>query len=336
MLWAIDRPWLALALVAAITVGLGWQATRVRVDTSSESFMVEKDEGRQYHDRFTARFGSDTRTMVLVKAPDVFTPDVLAAVRRLSDALARMDGVIAVDSLTTVRDFRGEGDSLSTDPLVDPAAPAGAMPRIRARALATRTLLGTLVSRDGRAAAIVATSESHRDDPAYNGRFSAEVDRLVAREAAATGLEIYQIGGPLSDATVGRFIFGDLLTFIPISLGVLFLLLWAAFRSLQGVAVPLVTSALSLVWTIGLMGLIGLPINILTATIPTLLIVIGSTEDIHLLAEYHHLLETGLDRPAALARMARLGALPIAVTTATTVFGFLTLVTTDITMLIQF
>ena len=335
MLWALDRPWLTLALVAALTAGLGSQVARVRVDTSTESFMVEKDPGRAHLDRFKERFGSDTRTFVIVKAPDVFTPDVLGTVRRLSDALAQVDGVVTVDSLTTVRDFRGEGDSLSTDLLVPPDPAPADMPRIRARALDTKAFVGTLVSRDGRAAAILVHSDAPRGQHGFNRRFSAEVDRLIAREAA-TGLEIYQIGGPLSDATVGRFVLADLRTFIPISLGALFVMLWVAFRSVQGVAVPVATSALGLVWTVGLMALVGLPINILTATIPSLLIVIGAAEDIHLLAHYHHLLESGADRATALRRMAHEAALPIGVTTATTVFGFLSLVTTDITMLIQF
>ena len=335
MLWAIDRPWLALALVAAITLGLGAQIARVRVDTSTESFTVANDPGRRYLDGFKERFGGETRTIVLVKAADVFTPEVLGAVRRLSDALAELDGVAGVESLTTVRDFHGEGDSLSTDLLVAPGAAAAELPRIRARALGTRAFVGTLVSRDGRAAAILVHSRSRWSDAGFNRRFSAEVDRLIAG-VASPGLELYQIGGPVSDATVGRFIFSDLATFLPISLGVLFVLLWGAFRSVQGVAVPMTTSALSLVWTLGLMGLIGLPINILTATVPSLLIVIGATEDIHLLTAYHHGLESGADRATALRRMAHEGALPIAVTTATTVAGFLSLVTTDIAMLIQF
>ena len=101
---------------------------------------------------------------------------------------------------------------------------------------------------------------------------------------------------------MGQFIFDDQRTSVPVSLAVLFVLLLAAFRSLQGVVIPGITSVLSIVWGLGMMGLLGLPVNVLTACIPSLLIVIGAAEDVHMLAAYHHQLELGLGRQEACAR----------------------------------
>ena len=68
---------------------------------------------------------------------------------------------------------------------------------------------------------------------------------------------------------------------------------------------PLLTAATSILWTFGLMGWLGIPLNVVTSTIPILLIVVGSTEDIHLLAEFRHAQRNGCDVPDALQRMAR-------------------------------
>jgi predicted RND superfamily exporter protein len=70
--------------------------------------------------------------------------------------------------------------------------------------------------------------------------------------------------------------------------------------------------------------------------IPALLITIGFPEDIHLIAAYEERLSQGQDRRTALhATMSDLF-LPISVTTATTILGFGSLVTTDVGMLIQY
>src|SRR2546422_10735327 len=84
------------------------------------------------------------------------------------------------------------------------------------------------------------------------------------------------------------------------------------------------------------MALLGIPINVITAIIPSLLITIGFAEDVHMLTEYHHLLEAGRDKVAAVREMITQTSLPVLVTTFTTVLGFGSLITTDITMLIQF
>jgi len=90
--------------------------------------------------------------VVLVKADDVFAPDVLAAVKRLSDGLAALPAVSRVESLTTVKNIKGEGDALDTDPLVETLPRTAAeVERIRADALGNRVLVGNLVARDARA-----------------------------------------------------------------------------------------------------------------------------------------------------------------------------------------
>src|SRR2546428_1831892 len=84
------------------------------------------------------------------------------------------------------------------------------------------------------------------------------------------------------------------------------------------------------------MAVTGIPLTILTAIIPSLMLAIGFTEDVHMIPGSHQRLEQGDDNLTALRTMLGESAMPILVTTATTVLGFGSLITTDITMLIQF
>ncbi|MGH7353488.1 MAG: MMPL family transporter [Candidatus Rokuibacteriota bacterium] len=336
LLWLFEHPVASCAAVLAVTVLLGWQIPRLRIDDSAEGLTVVNDPARSVYELARKRFGSDNLTVVLVKADDVFAPAVLAVVRRLSDGLVRLPNVSRVESLTTVKNIRGEGDSLNTDLLIEtlPRTPEE-VERIRRDALGTRVLVGNLVARDARATAITVYADPRADDPGFNHRFVGQVEALIARETKP-GLIIYQVGGPFIKTTYADYITRDQKTVVPLSILVLLGALLLSFRMLQGVVIPVITAIVSIVWALGLMVLFDLPLTILTGIIPSLLLAIGFTEDVHMIAAYHHHLERGQDKLSAIRSMLEEAALPILVTTGTTVVGFGSLVTTDITMLIQF
>lgn len=332
-----EHPVVAVVLVAALTVLLAVPLPTLRVDESGEGLMVENDPARAFYEDAKHRFGSDNLTVVLVQADDVFTPRVLAAVARLSQALARVDGVTRVESLATVKNLRGDGDVLDTEPLLGAVVPTDpvALAHLRRDALGNRVFAGNLVAADARATAIALYTEARPADPEFNHRFADAVDALIARERAP-GLTIFQTGAPLTRSTYTRSLRADLRTLIPLSVAGLLATLFIAFRMLQGVVIPALTAAVSVVWTLGLMALADIPINILTSILPSLLLAIGFTEDVHMLAAYHERLARGDEKLAAIRAMVRDGAMPIFVTTATTVLGFGSLVLTDITVLIEF
>src|SRR5215470_7686396 len=337
LLWIVDHPVVAAALLILLTVALALPIPRIEFDTSAEGLMVERDPARRYYDVTKRRFGSDTLTVVLVKAENVFTAPVLQTIRRISDELDGVDGVTRVESLTTVKNIKGEASSLDVEPLVGPTIPSAPadLERIRRDALDNRVFVGNVVSRDGTAAAIIVYTDGKPADKQFNLRFSDNVDAILAR-ASAPGITAYQIGTPLTKVVFAEYTRRDLVGLIPVSLVVLFLILFLAFRTLQGVVIPMVTGLVSIVWALGAMALLGIPINVITAIIPSLLLSIGFAEDVHMLTEYHHLLETGRAKLPALREMMAQTSLPVLVTTFTTVLGFGSLITSDITMLIQF
>lgn len=337
LLAVVDHPVVATLLVVAITAGFAAALPWLVVDTSAEGLMVRGDPARAFYDSAKKRFGNDTLSIVVIKADDVFTAPVLESVRRMTHALERMDLVSRVESLTTVKNVKGDGRSLDTAPLVPRTAPTGAaeLAALRADALRNPVLVGHLVARDARATAVVAYLGEQRLGEAASRRFTAEVERAIAAEARP-GVTLYQLGKPMVEVSLADYITADQKTLIPLAGAVLLLVLLTAFRTAQGVVVPMTTALLSIVWTLGAMALIGLPLNALTTAVPPLLLAVGFAEDVHMIAEYHERLRHGHAQPAALRGMLEDTGLPILVTTGTTVLGFLGLATTSISILIQF
>lgn len=337
MRWVVDHWAVSSAAVLLLTVFFGLQVPKLVIDTSAEGLMLEKDPSKVFYEKIKTKFGSDTLTIVLVKADTVFTEPVLQSIKRMSDGIERFVGVSRVESLTTVNNIKGEGDSLNTEPLVGPVVPSDphAIARIRSDALGNPIFVGNIVNGQGTAAAINAYTDPNPADKEFNRRFTAHVESVIQAEAGA-GLHVYQIGGPLTKVTFGEYIQQDQINLIPISMAVLLFVLLLAFRMLQGVVVPIVTGVVSIAWGLGWMALFDIPVNVITAIIPSLLIAIGFTEDVHMLSEYHQALEKGMEKIAAVRHMAEHSALPMLITTVTTVVGFGSLMTSDITMLIQF
>ena len=115
LLWTFERPFLTAVVVAVLTALAAVHIPRLEMDPSAEGLMVANDPARVLYEQVKRRFGSDNLTVVVVKADDVFTPAVLRAVQRLTEGLERLDGVTRVESLTTVRNIRGDGDRLDRE-----------------------------------------------------------------------------------------------------------------------------------------------------------------------------------------------------------------------------
>jgi hypothetical protein len=337
LLWTFERPLLMAVVVAVLTALAAVHIPKLEMDPSAEGLMVAHDPARVLYEQVKRRFGSDNLTVVVVKADDVFTPTVLGVVKRLTEGLERVDGVTRVESLTTVRNIKGDGDRLDTEPLVGSPVPDDpvTIARIRGDALGNRVFVGNIVSADARATAITVYTDSRPRDGAFNERFTEGVESLI-RQISAPGLTVYQIGEILTRVTNQRYLDHDQRTVVPIGAAVLLLILFLAFRTPQGMVIPTVTALLSIVWVLGAMAYLGVPMNLLTSIVPSLLIAIGFTEDVHMLVAYHAALQHGRPKLDAIREMLAESALPLTITSATTVVGFGTLVFTDVTMLVQF
>ena len=337
LLWTFERPWLSVAILLVLTALAAAAIPKLETDPSGEGLMVAHDPARKLYEQVKRRFGSDNLTVVVVKADDVLTPAVLRTVARLTEGLERLDGVTRVESLTTVRNIKADGDRLDTELLVrlpvsdDPAETA----RVRRDTLGNRVFVGNLVSADARATVITIYTDSRPRDVTFNDRFTEGVEALI-RSASGPGLTIYQLGEIFTRTVNQAYIAHDQRTIVRVGVVLLLLVLLIAFRTAQGVVIPMATALLSIVWVLGAMAATGLPLNLLTSIVPALLVAIGFTEDVHLIAEYHTRLEHGRPKLVAIREMLEESALPLTITTATTVVGFGTLIFTDVTMLTQF
>ena len=132
-------------------------------------------------------------------------------------------------------------------------------------------------------------------DANFDREITAAIERR-SRRCASTSTTVYQVGVAAMRSDLTGKIRADQRVFLPLSVLVLLLTLAFSLRRATAVVMPLATAGISVLWTLGFMGWLGIPVNIMTSIVPALVIIIGSTEDIHLLAEYAAGVRDGLDR----------------------------------------
>lgn len=336
MRFSYDHPWPVLALLFILTLLALSQLPKLRQDPSAEGMMISGDRSQEIYQDTLDTFGSDKVTVVFVGDDELFSPRKLEHLDALVYALEELPGVARAESLFSVTLFKNEDGVLYPTPLLDwvPETEEEAL-QVKEDALAHPMLAGVLVSETGDATAVNLFVNPDASDRDFYLDFARQVERVIG-EHRDRFQRIYQVGNPYFRTAVSRQMMQDQVRLVPISMAVLLLSLMVITRSKSGAVLPLLTAGTSILWTLGFMGLVGIPLNVLTVIIPSLIIVIGSTEDIHLLSEYLVGVRLKMGRrPAVHFMISRMGTV-ITVTALTTFLGFLSICVNRIPILREF
>ena len=308
----------ALALVIVFSAIAMNGLKDLRIDTSYESLISREDVGWPSYRQTVSDFGSDNTTVLYIKDDDLWTPEKLFLLEELMFELEEIDRVEKVESIFSALSIRDEDGYLEIDPLLDmiPSDPQEAA-SIRDNAVYSPLISGNLISEDGTVIAINVTVDRSGRDPEFNRAFCRQVEEVLEPLRQQFD-DVFQIGPPRLNTEIERAMFADLRFLTPLSSLMLFASILYFLRTGVSCVIPIATSLVSISWTFGFMGYADVPLSLLTAIVPSLVIVIGSTEDTHMLNAYLHGVDNGKpDRARAIRYMASHVGLPIFITSFT-------------------
>ncbi|RMF22436.1 MAG: hypothetical protein D6760_07465, partial [Deltaproteobacteria bacterium] len=237
--WIAGHPLVALLLVAAVTVALGSQLPKLRLDPDTEAFVPidhpVRTEWRQTKQRFD--LGKDIFVALKADGPrGVFTPEILRGIRDLTDAIEKLDTVMDGDvrSLANSDAIVGTEEGLIVEPFFEePPATLAQAQEVRRKVFANDVFLDRLVSRDGSIAVIIVQAHDAYDpDSPYPHPVEVyqDVAKLVSR-MKIPGTTAYLAGSTSVEAVFGRQMEADLAHLIPLSLMVVVVVLYLCFRT---------------------------------------------------------------------------------------------------------
>jgi predicted RND superfamily exporter protein len=338
-----------LLLVAALTmvaitriVDVQTGKPRLLLDPSIESLLPSADENRIFYDKTRKIFGNDDTLLLAIHRPDgVFTAPFLTALLQLTKRVGALDGVQRVMSLANAPNVRSIGGDLEVAPLYEePPTDPAELDRVRRDALASPLFRGSLLGEDSTTAGI-AIQLIDMPEMEFNQRgIDQEIQRIAREEfAGSPDVRIWLVGSAHLKAETSRFLLRDLSLVIPLAFALIMLIAVLSFRSLRGLLIPVSTIGIAVVWTFAVMAEVDPALNLVTISIPPLLLVIGFVEAVHIVACYYEAIEEGAGHAStdsAATRGLAMVVLPMFLTGSTTVAGFLSLVTSPLGAIREF
>ena len=286
--------WAVLSILIVCTGAALYGITRLRIDPSNARLLPQQGEEAQRYRHFLATFGSDEDILVALHDPQqsLLTPAGLAAIRSLTQDLEALAHVAAVQSLSNAPDMARAH-----------LTPFGlAVPRLlsaqdlsaagQASLRHNEQVIGTLLAADFRTAGmLVIPDQTHNSGPGREHWLHAV--RAVAARHARQGRQTYVAGTPLERSDVTAYIRRDQQRIVPLVLVILLGVTYSIYRVWRFAVLSLACVLLSLTWTMGLVGFLGVPLNVVTSLLPAVILVVSVSVSIHLVNQFIDELDTG-------------------------------------------
>src|SRR5258706_4488678 len=321
----IAYPWVVLLTTLALTVFWGSRMGTLQLDTDPKTWTPQKHPYVTTTNLLEDVFGGKNIAIIGIvpKTGDVYQPQVLAKIQRIQAGIEQIPHAVRHNILSfaarKVKAIKGGPDGMEVRALMEriPQTPED-IAKLKAAVASMPIYINALVSPDGKAAAIVADFKQDKTIRNFVAMLK-DMREVVDRERDGT-VDFYFGGTPVI-AEAGDRHFMKMPMYFGSALLVIMLIQFWSFRSVQGMLLPVVTGLLSVVWSLGIMGLLKIHLDPLTTTTPILILSVASGHAIQILKryyeEYNRLCSEGLtprdaNRGAVVESMVRVG--PVMIT----------------------
>ncbi len=283
---------LVLLILLVITTGImGYYASKIKLSYEFTKSIPNDNPRYQDYLSFKKTFGDDGNLLVIgVQSKDLFTLKNFSSYQQLQQKLKQVNYVedilsipgavsllkdSAAEKLSAVKIFP---DVLTSQAQLDTAtARFFNLPFYRSllyNNVSHAYLLGVRINKD------VLNSPKRT-------KVVAEITKVVNDFQSETYIETYLSGLPLIRTVVADRIQREMKLFLFGSLALSVLILLLFFRSVSTTLISLAVVIFGVIWTVGITYLCGYNITLLTALIPSLVVVIGIPNCIYFINKYH-------------------------------------------------
>ena len=145
----VHRPKSILFIILLLTGFFAYHAQHIRLDSSVESLLPKGDTEKTYYDEVRGLFGSDEIGVIGIIADNVYTPQTLRKIKRLTEEIRQIPEVKNVISLTNAPDIITSVAKESTLLVPDVNLPHAAAGRTQEAILEQPIYLKNLVAATG-------------------------------------------------------------------------------------------------------------------------------------------------------------------------------------------
>lgn len=297
MQWLLDRGRVPfLLLIGGLTLFFGYHCLQLEVDRDNRSMDADNEAQKSLEAEFRDTFNEGDSILVAINDEGLSTDNGRGRIRELAAELASLEGV---ERVISAADFDFE---------------------------IPESQRGLLLSEDGKMAGVRLILEKFNDEGQKLSALIAKIE-LIAAEETENGIRVAVTGLPVQKYEVGILVRRDQRVFAPLSLLVLGVVLLFVTRRFSGMLFPLLVSAITICWTLGIYSLCGHSLNMITSLLPPVIMTLSVATTIHIYLDWLHEAEME-NRKRILAAVRNLYR-PCLFASLTTAIGFLSLLLSE-------
>ena len=334
---------LMLSIIAAITVFLALQWKNIHFTFTEANMLPDDNIANVEYNAFLDKFGEEGNLIIIgVKDSTFFTPKAYAAWSKLMNTIKQNQEIDLVVSLNDLKKLQ-KNEALETFELVPFVDESKAL---NPKYLQTikKELFNDLPFYEGllfnkRSGSV--RSAIYMDTKIVNtkARKTFVLEKLIPAITTfekETKIDLRVSGMPYIRTLNAKTITDEISIFIGASLLITSLLFFFFFRSFKATLISIVIVIIGVMWSFGFLGLFNYEITILTALVPSLIIVIGIPNCIFLTNKYHQEFKVHRNKAKALQRVTTKIGMATLMTNLTTAIGFATFVASNNNLLLEF
>jgi uncharacterized protein len=293
-----------LVLVLALSVLMGYQASKVQLSYELAKVLPVSDPNYQLYESFKARYGEDGNVMVVgIESDSMFSLPIFNRWYELNKSIKAIDGIKDVASNANLFEIT-RNDSLKkfdfTALVKQKPTTEAELDSIQHKIANLPFYKGFIVSNDGRAHLMAVTFDQSK----LNTKGRIEIAKEIKAKAEAFGadshLKIHLSGLPYIRTEFTAQVSREVILFTILAVIVTGLILLLFFRSFRVFWISMLVVLLGVMWGVGYLSAFGYHISLLTGLLPSLLVVIGIPNSIFLTNKYHEEYAKSGDKIAAL------------------------------------
>lgn len=332
---------LILSLIALTTVFLGYFAfTNVKLDNKFGNMLPKESPAQKDYLKLKSLFKTDDNILLIAAHSDKIyaSKENFLLWKHLGDTVKTLEGIDSVFSEAHSFSLEKDTDEKSfyfspiiTEDLLRDSSVETIKDKIRKNPFYEGLLYTT---ENNVSLMMIFIDEKHLAN-LNKTNVVADVVHIFDENEEAFG-KIHYTGLPFIRVMVGEKVKSELYMFIALALIVTSILLFIFFRSLKIVLICNIVVAVSVIWSLGTIGLFNFKLSILMALIPPLMIVIGIPNCVYLLTKYHQEVHNHGNKIKGLTRVIKKIGNATFLTNLTTALGFSTFIFTNSERLSEF
>jgi uncharacterized protein len=320
-----------LIFVGALTVLMGYMATKAEMTYTLAQLLPEDDEEYQAYVTFKKKFGEDGNLIVIgFEDKNLFDKDVFIDWANATDSIKSIVEVKNVLSISGIFNLERD-DSLQrfkAMPVMQKKPVTQVeMDSLRDKILSLKfynDLLFTKTASGNYATVMLVTMDQKSIDKKGRKDVINHLVSFTKSFSEKNNIQVHYSGLPYIRIINSEKLKGELGMFLWMSMAVTALVLLLFFRSWKAIVFPMLVVAISVVWVLGTMVMLGYQITILTALIPPLIVIIGIPNCIFLTNNFHREYRGHGNKIKAIARVVQRIGNATFLTNFNTALGFVT------------